>query len=609
MRDVRIRTLMLMIFLVIAKPLRAEYPKAHRETVVASPRTIELLKTYLASDDPRERSEALGMLRQVRDPKAADAVRRLANDPDPRVRAQVLLTLEALVGAPELVPILQEKCGDQSPLVARQALGILGGTPGRDAFAALTQVRPTLAPEVLDAWALALASRDEPVPSAIVSELLRATDPSLRAAAVQIVAAHPKTIELSRRFTLLDDEHWLVRARAIAALRDARDDARVRDAVIERLNDSSSLVRRSALEWLEGATVELRTFEARLEDADPTVRIAAVHAVGRLPGADAATKLIDRLSDRELLVAVAASDQLGARGDASLADSLIGLLKDQPDQVIRLSARSLGLMKSTDASEHLQALAGHPAESVRSAAYEALGRIGQPNIVPWLLETVNKETGFPRAAINESLGRLKDTRALAHLISDCHYPDEKSNGLNPALFTPMSQPPTYLLAATAAATAAVRALGELGDVRAVPALVLVSRDVLRNEAFWTGVVSSLGKLGDVRARPALLELGAAGYISQGMAMIELPTTTRIEALRAIATLHLADAADEMLAIDPTRCALELRRVAADALTALTGQKYMHRLPARQGAFFIEDGRTDVDLSAFKLPVCYRVEDP
>ena len=141
MHDVRIRTLMLTIFLVIARPLRAEYPKAQRETVVASPRTIELLKSYLASGDPRERSEALGMLRQVRDPKTADAVRRLGNDPDPRVRAQVLLTLEALVGAPELVPILQEKCGDQSPLVTRQAIGILGGVPGRE-LTATCSVRP-----------------------------------------------------------------------------------------------------------------------------------------------------------------------------------------------------------------------------------------------------------------------------------------------------------------------------------------------------------------------------------------------------------------------------------------------------------------------------------
>jgi HEAT repeat protein len=611
MCNIHAPAILLAVWVAMDRPAVAEYPRARRETVIVSPRTLALIETYLASEDPRERSEALGMLRQARHPHTADTVRKLTRDPNATVRAQALLTLEALLSPAELIPILQENCNDEESVVVRQAIGILGGVPGPEAFTALMDVRCTLAPASLQSWALALARRDDPISVTTVTELLEAPDASIRAAAAQIAARHPDTIPLALRVELLADPNPQVRSQAVESLRDAKNDTRVREAISARLDDTSSFVRRSALEWLEGSTIELGTFEARLKDPDPTVRAAALRVAGRMDGASIVAKLIDRLSDPDLVVAMVASDQLvhvaAKQDDTLLADMLIALLKDASDQVVRLSARSLGLSKSNAAIEHLQALAEHPTESVRRAAYEAIGQIGQPGLVPWLLEAVIKESGYPRAAINEALGRLRDTAALDHLVADCHYPDKKSKGLNPSLFTPMGAPPPYPAAATAVATAAVQALGELGDPKAVPALVQVSRDLLRNEPFWTSVMSSLGKLGDVRAKPALVELGAAGFISQAEAIVTLPPTTRIEALRAMATLRITEAAEIIVAIEPADCVLEVRRVAAEVLSALTGRSYTYRLPARQSEFFIEDREFTRDLSEFKLPICYLVD--
>jgi HEAT repeat protein len=587
----------LAILLLFHSTPRVEYPRAPREAIVVSPRTVALLTTYLGSEDPNERSEALGMLRQARDPHTAHAVYKLTDDAEPVVRAQALLTLQALIPAAELVPILREKSADTASVVSRQALEILAGLPGLDAFEALMQVRSNLATESVAIWISALARRDEPIPAEIILELLEAPAAATRAAAAHMVAKHPETISVPLRLQLLNDSNSQVRGRGIQALRDAKGDLRAREAVIDRLNDASSLVRRSALEWLQGAAVDLQTFEARMEDPDPTVRIAAIRVAGSSHSTGASQKIIDRLCDPDLIVAQAASDQLAANDAGAPEDMLIDLLGDARDQVVRLSARSLGLLKSTSAIEHLQALAEHRSESVRVAAYEALGLIGQSHVAPWLFQRVADESGYPRAAINEAIGRQHHAKALDHLMADCSY-----TGPNP-------RPGPYPAPATAVATAAVRAVGELGDARAVPTLLQVYNDVLRNEPFWTSVASSLGKLGDARAKPALIEMGIVGQIAQGAIIMRLPPSTRIAALRALVSLRIMDLPEAILSIEPAHCVLEVRQAAAEILTTLTGRNYTYRLPAAQDDFFIEDREIAPDLSEFKLPICYLVNGP
>src|SRR2546422_619867 len=139
MCDVHIPTLILTIVLTMDGPSGGENTRAPRETVVVPPRTLALLKTYLASSDPGERREALAMLRQARDPQTAEAVRELADDSDPYVRAQALRTLDALLSAPALVPILREKCRDKSPLVVHHAIRVLGAVHGSEAYTALRE--------------------------------------------------------------------------------------------------------------------------------------------------------------------------------------------------------------------------------------------------------------------------------------------------------------------------------------------------------------------------------------------------------------------------------------------------------------------------------------
>jgi HEAT repeat protein len=310
-----------------------------------------------------------------------------------------------------------------------------------------------------------------------------------------------------------------------------------------------------------------------------------------------------------VLVARLAADQLAmVESDDLVSPGLIGALSDNRDQVVIEAARCLGLRQSRSALEPLRSLAGHSSVDVRAAAFDAIGRMAGPELIPWLLDEVKKQPGLARAAINRSFGRLKTAAAVEHLITDCQYPDKLSKGLQPALFTPMSRPPDYPPSDTAVAADAVWALGQIGDRAAVPILVTVSRDVLRNEQFWTAVVVSLGQLGDPAASPALVELGVTGSIGQGMLSVAMPVQTRISALQSIVQLELKDTVDAILGMDPALAPTPVRQAAAEALTRLTGTEYGYRLPTYLGAFFIDDRANEEPAAAISLPMFCPVKE-
>src|SRR5262245_5007319 len=87
----------------------SDHPTGDHEPVIVAPRTVELAQSYLTSRDPTDRTRALAVLRTVRDPRHAQAAMKFIDDPDPAVRAQAILTLEAIVPSLELIPVLESK--------------------------------------------------------------------------------------------------------------------------------------------------------------------------------------------------------------------------------------------------------------------------------------------------------------------------------------------------------------------------------------------------------------------------------------------------------------------------------------------------------------------
>jgi HEAT repeat protein len=107
-----------------------------------------------------------------------------------------------------------------------------------------------------------------------------------------------------------------------------------------------------------------------LRDPQPIVRIAAVHALGRLgaPGVARVDQLLKggRVEDRVTIVEVA-----GNAGDKTRLPTVIAALQDDNDTMRRAAAEALGKLKDPSAIEPLLALARNPLSEATVASIQA----------------------------------------------------------------------------------------------------------------------------------------------------------------------------------------------------------------------------------------------
>jgi HEAT repeat protein len=170
-----------------------------------------------------------------------------------------------------------------------------------------------------------------------------------------------------------------------------------------------------------------------LSDPDPTIRVAAAHAIESLPGPDAVTQLTP-------------------------------LLQDKLEFVRREAAYALGETRSPAATGPLtQLLTQDKESSVRAAAAHALGRIRDESAVPALVQTLLSDTKkkkksttadneFLRRSAAQALGAIGSRSAVAPLMTTV------TDETNPIELRRV----------------AAKSLGEIGDPAAVPALQTVA---------------------------------------------------------------------------------------------------------------------------------------
>lgn len=215
-----------------------------------------------------------------------------------------------------------------------------------------------------------------------------------------------------------------------------------------------------------------------VSDPDQSVRLAAMMSLGPADDPRAAAVLIAAMDDPRTnalpsmsntrLVAISAA---AAQKSPMVVAPLVKLLDEEDANLVVAACRALAQLKAEAAIERLRPLESHPRRDVALAAIEALEQIG----------------AMP--AVDAALARLKlgDVR-MDRLASIVRLGDERAV---PALLAALEAGHEDHVVGTVA-----RALGELGDRRAVEPLLgvmryrrLVSEDVVR----------ALGKLGDRRA--------------------------------------------------------------------------------------------------------------
>jgi HEAT repeat protein len=163
-----------------------------------------------------------------------------------------------------------------------------------------------------------------------------------------------------------------------------------------------------------------------LSDSDPTVRVRAIDALGKVGDSRTVDALIKSLGDDNAYVREHAARNLGCDYHSTLGcdltktvDPLISILDDE-DTFVRVEAsRSLGENPHPEAREPLEALAKRDSHwEVRREAAISLGRISRPESAPTLEALVRDEDETVRDAARRALRRLAATQPIS--LSDRH---------------------------------------------------------------------------------------------------------------------------------------------------------------------------------------------
>ena len=208
-----------------------------------------------------------------------------------------------------------------------------------------------------------------------------------------------------------------------------------------------------------------------LRDDDRAVRDAAIGALLAI-GEPAVTTLGACLSDPVLTVQELASSVLATIADARVLAPLIAALKS-PDWIVRMhAAKALGRIKDPGAVAPLVPLLQDTVKAVREETSTALAAIGEAALSS-LLAALTHAEWLVRLHAVEALGKTRSPEAVDPLLS--------------VLFNDRDR---------AVREDAVRALGQIGDARAVEFLVTAMKEPgLRPLA-----IEALGRIGDRSCR-------------------------------------------------------------------------------------------------------------
>ena len=300
---------------------------------------------------------------------------------------------------------------------------------------------------------------------------------------------------VAEQIAALKDEDWAIREEAAVALGTLRDPRAV-VPLVSLLCDADRAVREAAIGALTAiGEPSVPALGICLSDPQPGVQEAASSVLASIADGRVLSPLITALANRDWIVRMHAAKALGKIKDSNAIEPLIPLLQDKVKAVREEATAALASIGDAALPSLLTALK-HSEWLVRLHAVEALGRIRSPTAVEPLLSVLfNDQDQAIREDVVRALGQVGDERAVEFLIMVMKEP-----GLRPL---------------------AVDALGQIGDPQAVPVLIDVLESVGRPEVSrpvagcgdtWDeemmtkgAAARALGVIGDEAAIPSLLK--------------------------------------------------------------------------------------------------------
>ncbi len=285
-------------------------------------------------------------------------------------------------------------------------------------------------------------------------------------------------------------------------------------------------------EGSEEAAVEALLILA--DDADATVRGAAIASLGRLGDERALEVVLGRFDDGDPMVRQIALIAAADLGDDRAIPALTRALRhERPDMRFQALA-SLAVLAPDQAAAPLAKLAGDPDEEVRAHLADVLGSLERREAGPTLAQLLDDGSISVRRAAAIALARIGDDRGAAALIEAL---DDKERVFEAAW-----------------------ALGELRVEGAREPLFKVAQSVLKPLATKAAAAAALVRLGDRRGVPLLRAVLRA-----------FRSDARSYAVELVGELGLAVLADDVAALakrprgaDPVVVAKTLGKLAAES---------------------------------------------
>ena len=236
---------------------------------------------------------------------------------------------------------------------------------------------------------------------------------------------------------------------------------------------------------------------ALLDDAEPQLRRRAALAIGRVGLGEGVTSLIDRLADPEVEVRQMSAFAQGLIGDPAATHALVQALQDPSPRVQGRAAQALGRIGAAVAAEpigdmvraHVTAAfdvdpedLSYPQPDAVEAFRLGLYALADLDAFEPLARTILKEDGQPILwwwPVAYALERLNDPRAFDALTTLAGVQGSVGVAL------------------------AARGLGALGDPAAIETLVALLDPDRRDARVMASALRALGEIADTRAAPAL----------------------------------------------------------------------------------------------------------
>ena len=277
----------------------------------------------------------------------------------------------------------------------------------------------------------------------------------------------------------------------------------------------------------EGLNTLIQTFQD--PEVSTEVRTAAAVALSRAKHPEANLVLIKglgELSELNIEFYVSIADALGATGDPNAVNALKeGLAGSRKRYAVLRDALLRSMAKTSDVAS-IEALMDALQSSkedlyqVSKTVSETLGSLGDDRVVPALMAIAkdhDTDIGVRSRAV-ELLGKKKDPNLVPFLLEMMNDPRSQAQvrdfALNAAAEIKDAQVILLLLEAfqqgrkeyLSLTSALTKALGEVGDVRAVPTLVKIARDKDLNPLVRRNAIENLRNINNPNVVLDLIEL-------------------------------------------------------------------------------------------------------